>query len=1746
MKTNNKLLAFFLTVSMVTSMVIFPVSAASNVMTDADYKASTGVNLFETWGYNWDYDTTATPVTGLYGYSGKDPNLNTVVGSAAMGDTNSGKSGKGKLVTGANASANRQRVNFIPVESGAVYKLTVDVKLNDPNTATDTMVWSPENAGKSITHAKKIAESVNVTNSDWTTISYTYEGVDNTSVANADRMHYNMSLYATTAASYYIDNWTLTKIAAPQVTATTPAAEATDVVPNSNISITFDKTVTLEQGDIAISGGTLGTITTADNKTFTIPVTGQAYSTPYTVTITDVKATDTTVLDNYVFSYTTEAKQTIESTSGYVAPTGVNLFEQWGYNWNYDTTATPITGLYGYSGKDPNLNTVVGSAAMGDTNSGKSGKGKLVTGANASANRQRVNFIPVESGAVYKLTVDVKLNDPNTATDTMVWSPENAGKSITHAKKIAESVNVTNSDWTTISYTYEGVDNTSVANADRMHYNMSLYATTAASYYIDNWTLTKIAAPQVTATTPAAEATDVAPNSNISITFDKAVELKAENITISGGTLGTIPTGSNTSFTIPVTGQTNSTEYTVMLKDVYATDGGKLKNYTFTYETAPLSDPDSSNANLGGNLLAEAGFNWNLELGSDPAVKIPPVYTEGDYVQSDNTVWGNKGTLSHSVVTDVDAPDGTSAKGALLVSGRESGAAARRIVHLALMPDKTYRASVWIKLKDENATATASMDLDCPSSNNEVSLSQYSGETFTVNGKEWTKVYADFTTSLRNAEDPGRGRFHMGYKTDNYNGDLYVDGFSFCEIKDDVLTVQDGIVENETLKIRFTSKVPEANFTAENVEINNGAAVKEITRINDVQYEVSFKNLLPGTNYTVTLKDITNASTGVLDTFQTSFSTQARTPITDAFTRDPSFELGQWGIAGCTHWEYTTEEAVDGTKSIKNSGCGCSAAQVNIEGITVEPSTDYVLTFWAKHEGSVRIRLRNQSDGYAFLTEEFKVAEGDGIWIKYALPFTTPETMSKLRMFIHSSDKVLYLDDFSLYKAPGAMEVRVSTPAENDENVQVDTQNVTLYFTNEIDDSIDFTNVGNYFAIDNGAVITSATKGADNASVTLALGGRFKPSTTYTVTVKNISDYVCQDLAEKKITFKTEPEFKFERPFAVTSGKIDVKVEARAADLGSPVVMYIVYDENGDKVGEAVSSSLSASDLAFEDTFDYTSGAISLGSGEYAVAYMFKSANDLTLAAQPIALGTTVPAGTSECAAPENVELVTDPINGKIKVRGNAAPDSTVSVILIESDISTNAANAAAFKGTANKRDYTVAELTGSTGVVSLIKHIKHGVAEAPALMTLAAEADVTGAFEIELDVDPVAVSTGTLYGVALSGDGITGSSTLTGVYMPATQEFADALNAINTATTDQEMQNAIDTYGAVLQLDITAAVYGTDGGDIAKAILETKSGNYTKETLTARFNDVSSYCERQREALDLLNTSNNDGITQALSTYSDVLGYYENASKLNYQAKYNQFGTNGAYTVNQKIIAMRETSQFTSMNDFVTRFNSITPPATPQGGSPNGTLSGNSSASAAVSPGISGPKPEEQPMFNDIADVQWAAEAIENLANRGIISGMGDGSFAPHLNVTREQFVKMFIQSFRIPTASGDAFSDVDGSGWYAPYVYGALSSGVVTGISDTKFGTGMSITRQDLVTIIYRLMVKLDTMPEKVTDVSFKDKSEIADYAADAVITLAEAGIINGVSDGVFAPGENATRVQTAVILDRLFNTYIDVYFN
>lgn len=171
--------------------------------------------------------------------------------------------------------------------------------------------------------------------------------------------------------------------------------------------------------------------------------------------------------------------------------------------------------------------------------------------------------------------------------------------------------------------------------------------------------------------------------------------------------------------------------------------------------------------------------------------------------------------------------------------------------------------------------------------------------------------------------------------------------------------------------------------------------------------------------------------------------------------------------------------------------------------------------------------------------------------------------------------------------------------------------------------------------------------------------------------------------------------------------------------------------------------------------------------------------------------------------------------------------------------------------------------------------------------------------------------------------------------------------------------------------------------------------------------------------------------------------------------------------------------------------------------------------------------------VFEDVPATYWGYDYIMDLYNNGIVNGVTATQFMPESNVTRAEFTKMAVGIFGLTaTSTVSPFSDVSDSDWFAPYVIAASEAGIVQGITDTEFGPDENITREQMATIIGRQYGTTSTEA-----VSFTDTASIESYALPYVAALVEAGYLTGDENGAFNPKNNATRAESAALLDRVY---------
>lgn len=171
-----------------------------------------------------------------------------------------------------------------------------------------------------------------------------------------------------------------------------------------------------------------------------------------------------------------------------------------------------------------------------------------------------------------------------------------------------------------------------------------------------------------------------------------------------------------------------------------------------------------------------------------------------------------------------------------------------------------------------------------------------------------------------------------------------------------------------------------------------------------------------------------------------------------------------------------------------------------------------------------------------------------------------------------------------------------------------------------------------------------------------------------------------------------------------------------------------------------------------------------------------------------------------------------------------------------------------------------------------------------------------------------------------------------------------------------------------------------------------------------------------------------------------------------------------------------------------------------------------------------------------------WAKADVELLASKLILNGMTPETFGPELSVTRAQFATMLVQALSLAEAAdAAAFTDVGSGDWYAGAVGSAVKAGLIAGYTDGSFQPDRNITREEMAVIAARAMAFAggEPSPAGTSVAGFGDAADIADWAADAVALVSDAGVMGAMPDGRFSGREYASRAQAAVVLKRLLQT-------
>ena len=174
---------------------------------------------------------------------------------------------------------------------------------------------------------------------------------------------------------------------------------------------------------------------------------------------------------------------------------------------------------------------------------------------------------------------------------------------------------------------------------------------------------------------------------------------------------------------------------------------------------------------------------------------------------------------------------------------------------------------------------------------------------------------------------------------------------------------------------------------------------------------------------------------------------------------------------------------------------------------------------------------------------------------------------------------------------------------------------------------------------------------------------------------------------------------------------------------------------------------------------------------------------------------------------------------------------------------------------------------------------------------------------------------------------------------------------------------------------------------------------------------------------------------------------------------------------------------------------------------------------------------------FYDVPNDAYYYEAVKWAAENGITGGVGNSLFAPNQPCTRAQIVTFLWRAAGSPVVNYlMPFTEVDEGAYYAEAVRWAASCGIVTGLTETTFGTNGVCTRAQAAAMIYRYAQAQGKgfTGAWMFHLPFTD---VPEWAYESVAWCYMNGVTTGMSETSFAPGKDCTRAQIVTFLYRAY---------
>ncbi|WP_232016615.1 S-layer homology domain-containing protein [Paenibacillus baekrokdamisoli] len=188
----------------------------------------------------------------------------------------------------------------------------------------------------------------------------------------------------------------------------------------------------------------------------------------------------------------------------------------------------------------------------------------------------------------------------------------------------------------------------------------------------------------------------------------------------------------------------------------------------------------------------------------------------------------------------------------------------------------------------------------------------------------------------------------------------------------------------------------------------------------------------------------------------------------------------------------------------------------------------------------------------------------------------------------------------------------------------------------------------------------------------------------------------------------------------------------------------------------------------------------------------------------------------------------------------------------------------------------------------------------------------------------------------------------------------------------------------------------------------------------------------------------------------------------------------------------------------------------------------------------------ENPQRFSDL-EAHWAKNEVNEMGARLVVSGTGSAKFEPNRMVQRSEFAAIIVRGFgwMRPDAITSGFPDAGNGAWDQTPVAIAAEKGLVSGFGDGLFHGQVAVSREQGMIMLANALRSIQGNSysplgaEEANRIlsAYRDGDRVSGWARESVAYLIQQGIVKG-NNGRILPQESMNRAEAAVLVRRALN--------